>query len=783
MVDFLKDLNEAQQLAVKEYEGPSLVIAGAGSGKTRVLTYRIAYLLHLGVSPGQILALTFTNKAAREMKERIGQLVGESLARDLWMGTFHSVFARILRFDGNLLGYPSGYTIYDTTDSKNVVKAVVRDMKLDEQVYKPGEVFGRISRAKNNLITPTAYLGSHQLIEQDKRSRKPRLVEIYEKYVRQCRKSDAMDFDDLLLNTFILFRDHPEVLKKYQGLFSYLLVDEYQDTNFVQYRIINQLSELNKNICVVGDDAQSIYSFRGARIENILNFRHDYPDYSLFKLEQNYRSTKNIIDAANSLIKKNQGQISKEVWSDNETGEKIRLLRSRTDNDEGFAIASLIKDTAYRDHLKYNDFTILYRTNAQSRIFEESLRKLNIPYVVYGSLSFYQRKEIKDLLAYYRLVVNPCDEEALTRIINYPARGIGNTSINRLLEIAGETGKRPWDILNSIDEYGRHYNKGTIRKLKDFTGMINDFISQTDIMEAFDLAFVIAEKTGILQEYHYDRSPENISKHENIQELLNSIKEYTDSQTDGQTSNLSAYLQNIALLTDADNDKYNDRDRVSVMTMHSAKGLEFKHVFVAGLEEDLFPSRLSSSTREELEEERRLFYVAITRAMKKLTLSYAERRYKWGVLINCIPSRFFKEIDQEYFEEAPFASLQSQDITSGSGNGGYAFRSHARSLSGTSRRKKDQETINTEAFVPGNFTRISTSRTAPEEPQDFTPDKPESIRAGMEVAHQRFGKGKVLKLDGELQNRKATVFFAGVGQKQLLLRFAKLKILASHEGE
>ncbi len=526
--EFLKDLNEAQQEAVIEYKGPSLVIAGAGSGKTRVLTYRIAYLLKQGVPPNNILALTFTNKAAREMKERIGKLVGDDLARRLWMGTFHSIFARILRLEGHHLGYPSSYTIYDTTDSRSLVKKIIRELDLNDQVYKPPEIHGRISWAKNNLVTPNAYFSSAQLIDHDKRTRRPRISDIYKLYAGRCKKADAMDFDDLLLNMHIMIRDFPQVLDRYREHFQFVLVDEYQDTNYVQYKIIHQLSGKHKNICVVGDDAQSIYSFRGARIENILNFKHDYPGYRLFKLERNYRSTINIVEAANSVIERNQDQISKKVYSKKEEGQKIHLVRASTDNEEGYLVGNFIQEAVFSEQLKFQDIAIMYRTNAQSRIFEESLRKLNIPYRVFGSLSFYQRKEIKDLLAYFRLTVNPSDEEALRRIINYPARGIGNTTVTKLGERAARDDKRLWDILQDVDSHSDIFNKGTISKLKAFSAMISAYASRLETMEAFDLAYTIAEGSGILKDLHYEDSPENLSKYENIQEILNGIKEFTE---------------------------------------------------------------------------------------------------------------------------------------------------------------------------------------------------------------------------------------------------------------
>ena len=771
MSTYLDDLNSAQRTAVEHYKGPSLVIAGAGSGKTRVLTYRVAHLLSMGVRPFHILALTFTNKAAREMKDRIGQLVDPALAQSLWMGTFHSIFARILRTEGKALNYPSSYTIYDTTDTKNILKVIIREMNLDDQLYKPAEIYGRISAAKNNLITPKAYLASTQLMETDRRTRRPEIANIYMKYSARLKKANAMDFDDLLLNTYILFRDFQDVLEKYQELFQFVLVDEYQDTNYVQYMIIRQLSARYKNICVVGDDAQSIYSFRGARIENILNFQHDYPDYKLYKLEQNYRSTQTIVNAANSLINNNRDQISKKIWSDNETGEKIRLIQAATDNEEGYIVSGMIQDSIYSDHYHYRDYAVLYRTNAQSRIFEESLRKLNIPYKVYGSLSFYQRKEIKDLLAYFRLTVNPYDEEALLRIINYPARGIGNTTISRLEGLGDKLNKRIWDILEETDKYPDQFNKGIQAKLAGFTRLINSYRENLNSMEAFDLAFTIAESSGILKDLHVDKSPENISRYENIQELLNGIREYTNSLNEADGSTLDAYLQNVVLLTDQDTDKEEDRDKVTIMTIHSAKGLEFKRVFVAGLEEDLFPSRLSSSTREELEEERRLFYVAITRAMKKVTLTYASSRYKWGVLLNCTPSRFLKEIDPVHLQGSE--SIRDRTMNRPHMLGTVRFLDQAAKKPVIHPGKKQP----VKPARTGKWIKSDQEKLSQEPRQSFEADDPMEIRMGMEVEHSRFGRGKIIALDGEGTNRKATVFFREVGQKQLLLKFAKLKIV------
>jgi len=771
--DFIKDLNEAQQKAVLAINGPSLVIAGAGSGKTRVLTYRIAYLLSQDIPPSQILALTFTNKAAREMKERIGKLVGPERARYLWMGTFHSVFSKILRREGHLLGYPSTYTIYDTSDSRSLIRKIIKELDLNDQIYKAAEIHGRISSAKNNLITPQAYFSSAQLIEMDKRTRRPRIADIYKLYALRCKKSDAMDFDDLLLNLYILIRDFPEVLARYQEQFRYILVDEYQDTNYLQYKIINQLSSRYKNICVVGDDAQSIYSFRGARIENILNFKHDYPDYGLFKLERNYRSTRNIVEAANSIIAKNRDQISKKIWSKKETGEKIKLIRAATDNEEGYLIANLIKDAVYAHQLRHLEIAILYRTNAQSRIFEEALRKLNIPYKVYGSLSFYQRKEIKDLLGYFRLTVNPYDEEALHRIINYPARGIGQTTLSRLDEIAASQDKRIWDVLLSIDDFSSVFNQGTIRKLKAFTGLINGYRDKLQTMEAFDLAYSIAESSGIMKDLHYENSPENLSKWENLQEILNGIKEFVESQEEAEDTTLESFLQSVSLLTDADNEKEEDRDKVTIMTAHAAKGLEYRFVYVTGLEEELFPSRMSSNTREEIEEERRLFYVAVTRAMEQVTLSYATTRYRWGVPVNSVPSRFIREIEPEYMDQ-PLEEEQEGSIQPGWKSSQPAWKSSQPAWK-PSQKKVERVSLSTEKIK-----RMKpVSRATPESPSGapFTADDPAQIQTGMQVEHPRFGLGKIINLEGELPNRKATVFFKEHGQKQLLLKFAKLKII------
>lgn len=730
--------------------GPSMVIAGAGSGKTRVLTYRIAHLLDQGIHPSSILALTFTNKAAREMQERIDRLTGPVKAGGLWMNTFHSIFARILRIESRHLGYSADFTIYDNLDSRNLVKSIIRELDLNDEYYRAAEIHRRISSAKNNLVTPGGYLSNESFIRQDQGARRPATGDIYRTYAYKCRQSGAMDFDDLLLNTYLLFRDHHRVLKTYQERFRYILVDEYQDTNFAQYSILKQLSYLHKNIFVVGDDAQSIYSFRGARIENILNFRNDFPAYKLFKLEQNYRSTRNIVDAANSLISRNRGQISKQVWSDNETGEKVSLFTASTDIEEGYKVAGRIRDIINREQLQYQDIAVLYRTNAQSRIFEEALRKINIPYKVYGSLSFFQRKEIKDVLAYLRMAVNPLDEESLKRVINYPQRGIGKTTLSRLQNIATGESKTIWEVLQDIERHSELFNKGIASRLRNFRSLISGFNEGNEQMEAFDLAYAIVQNSGIMKEFRDNMSHENRSKLENINELLNSIRGFTENQKEQDRATLNAYLQNAVLLTDADREKPEDRNRVTLLTAHAAKGLEFKHVFITGLEEDLFPSRLSVSDPKEIEEERRLFYVALTRSMKHAHLSHSRTRMRWGIPVNCFPSRFIGEIDPKYL--------------------------HAR----------DEEKISIEPDTPSlNFPRPKKTRTFPDGSKQsgkgipFREDTadPDDIQVGMEVIHPRFGAGKVLSKTGSSADSRATVFFRKSGQKQLLLRFARLTIV------
>ncbi len=770
MSNLFEGLNEAQVKAVKETEGPALVIAGAGSGKTRVLTFRIAHLLEKGVPPYSILALTFTNKAAREMKERISAATGNDDPRSLWMGTFHSIFARILRFEADKLGYPSSYTIYDTDDSKSLLRSIIRELQLDEKMYRVGEVYGRISSAKNNLITPQAYFNSEQIRERDRVTRKPMLGEIFKRYASRCRKAGAMDFDDLLLNTNILFRDFPKVLHKYQEKFRYILVDEYQDTNYAQYLIVKRLAERHNNVCVVGDDAQSIYSFRGAKIENILNFKNDYPGFSLYKLEKNYRSTQTIVNAGNSIIARNAGQIRKKVFSENEEGDKILVTKALTDVEEGFLVSNQILDIASADRMPYNEFAILYRTNAQSRIFEEALRKRNIPYRVYGSISFYQRKEIKDLLAYLRILVNPLDDEALKRIINYPARGIGKTTLSRLEELSLEQDSSIWQVIGNLDDTGSGFNKDTQSKLRKFYEFISEFQLKLTESDAYQIAAGVASASGIMKELYSGNTPEERSKYENLEELLNGIRDFVDNAREQDESPaLESYLQDVALLTDADTDKNEDRNRVSIMTIHSAKGLEFSYVFLTGLEEELFPARMAMESQSDLEEERRLFYVGVTRAKKKVSISYSQTRYKWGDLVQCTPSRFIGEIEANLIDwsEDPRSLVHSganmQSQTSGS-------------LSDNSGLLRPGQPVNRP--VRANTSFSARKSVLKQSNPHFTPSDPTDIQTGMMVEHQRFGKGKVVHMEGEMPNKKATVYFQQMKQeKQLLLKFAKLKIV------
>ncbi len=770
--DFLKELNEPQRQAVENVKGPSLVIAGAGSGKTRVLTYRIAYLLSQGVPPWKILPLTFTNKAAKEMKERIGELVGHEVARQLWMGTFHSVFARILRSEADKLGYPKSFTIYDTLDSRNLVKTIVKELQLDDKSYKPSQVFSRISSAKNNLITARAYSANAKLIERDRQNKRPMLHEIFKRYAARCFKAGAMDFDDLLLNTNLLFRDFPEVLKKYQDKFEYILVDEYQDTNFSQYLIIKKLAERHQNVCVVGDDAQSIYAFRGAKIENILNFKNDYKKFKLYKLEQNYRSTQNIVNAANSIIAKNKGQIPKEVWSGNHEGDKIRVLKAMTDSEEGYLVANEINHSRLTDHLPYKDYAILYRTNSQSRVFEEAMRKKNIPYKVFGSLSFYQRKEIKDLLAYLRLIVNPDDDEALKRIINYPTRGIGNKSVEKTGALAATEETSYWKVITQPNLIGRHLPTRTYTKVREFVEMIRGFAHQAKEKNAHDIGQHVAATTGMLKEFFQDKSQESLGRYENIQELLNAMQEFSMDflEENGRQALLEDYLENVALLTDMDTEKPEDQDKVTLMTIHSAKGLEFENVYIAGMEEELFPSQMSGTTQQDLEEERRLFYVAVTRAKRKVTLSFANSRFKWGSIHYNNPSRFLNDIDEQFLE----APLETETVTEERPARKPSAKSQYQGASATVPGKKNLTPIEKIGKKTKNMaSNLGYSNNL----QKFAPDNPDKFQAGMFVEHPRFGKGKILNIEGTPPNSKATVFFNSSGQKQLLLKFAKLRII------
>ncbi len=770
MQNYLNELNGAQKEAVINCEGPALVIAGAGSGKTRVLTYRIAHLINKGIKSYKVLALTFTNKAAREMRERISKIIGDEKSKSLWMGTFHSIFAKILRKEAEVLGYPSNFTIYDAVDTKSVIRGIVKDLKLDDKIYKPSMVYARISKAKNNLVTAAAYENSPQARTADRNSKCPEIYRIYKIYSDKCFRSGAMDFDDLLLKTNILFRDHPTVLEKYQNKFDYVLVDEYQDTNYSQYLIVKKLSETHKNICVVGDDAQSIYSFRGAKIENILNFKKDYKTLKMYKLEQNYRSTKNIVQAANSIIEKNKNQIQKSVFSENEEGCKIQLYEALTDNEEGFVITGRIFDSVYTDHTEYKEHAILYRTNAQSRIFEEALRKRNIPYKIYGGLSFYQRKEIKDLIAYFKLVVNKKDDEALKRILNYPKRGIGQTTINKLEEFANENNKTIWETIKNIPKLNLPLNSRALNQIFGFANMIDEFTSKLDVLNAYEIGKEIASKSGIMQDLFKDKAPEAVARHENVQELLNGIKEFTNQHESAEKITLPDYLETVSLLTNEDNENKEDNNKVTLMTIHSSKGLEFRNVYIVGVEEGLFPSEMSSFSPKELEEERRLFYVAVTRAEKELVVSYSGQRYKWGQLNDCIPSRFIRDIDTKYLS-APATQTDSEfePEKSKSNQKQYNFTKKNTVLKNTKKTKLNFD------MLPQNkkLSKIDYSNSSKnKEDTDLS-----KVREGIQVEHKRFGYGKVIKIENEYPNTKATIDFKNVGIKQLLLKFAKLNII------
>jgi len=768
--DYIDTLNEAQRAPVLHKEGPLIVIAGAGSGKTRVLTYRIAHLMASGIDSFSILALTFTNKAAREMKARIGKLVGEGESKNLWMGTFHSVFARILRHESDKLGFPSNFTIYDTQDSDRLISSIIKELGLDKDIYKYKQVRSRISAFKNSLITVKAYFNDLDLQESDKMSRRPQMGEIYKEYVERCFKSGAMDFDDLLLRTNELLNRYPEVLAKYQDRFRYILVDEYQDTNHSQYLIVRALSDRYQNICVVGDDAQSIYAFRGANINNILNFQKDYDEVALYRLEQNYRSTKTIVNAANSIISHNKTKIDKVVWTSNIEGESIQVNRLATDSEEGRHVASSIFDFKMQEQRKNADFAILYRTNAQSRAMEDALRKRDIPYRIYGGLSFYQRKEIKDILAYLRILINPKDEESLKRIVNYPPRGIGQTTVDKLVVASKQHGLTLFETILRAKELQLPLNAGTLLKLSDFATLIQRLQIENESLNAFEVTDLVTKKIGLVKELKKDATPEGIARIENIEELLNGIRDFTDGQEElaDTTGSLSEFLEDIALATDLDKDDDPNSDRVALMTIHLAKGLEFPYVFIVGLEEDLFPSAMSLNTRTDLEEERRLFYVALTRAEERAFLSYTLSRYRWGKLIDAEPSRFIEEIDPQYLykvipkDDYLFKPLLNPSIFDES----------------TSQKKwnKISKNIPKEKLIT-QPTPSQLKKLRKIEPPTLSKHQDTLLLSeGIEVEHARFGKGVIQSIEGKGADKKAAIAFKGFGVKNLLLRFAKLKV-------
>jgi DNA helicase-2/ATP-dependent DNA helicase PcrA len=776
MQQYIDQLNEAQRAPVLQKDGAMIVIAGAGSGKTRVLTVRIANLMYQGVDAFNILSLTFTNKAAREMKKRIGEIVGASEAKNLWMGTFHSVFAKILRSEADKLGYPSNFTIYDSQDSLRCLGSIIKEMQLDKDVYKPKQILGRISQYKNSLITVRAYFNNPELQEADAMSKKPRMGEIYNNYVERCFKSGAMDFDDLLLKTNELLNRFPDVLAKYQDRFRYILVDEYQDTNHSQYLIVKALSDRFQNICVVGDDAQSIYAFRGANINNILNFQKDYEGVKMYRLEQNYRSSKNIVEAANNVIDKNKTKLDKIVWTANDDGPKIKVHRSITDGEEGRFVAGTIFEQKMQNQLPNSHFAILYRTNAQSRAMEDALRKRDIPYRIYGGLSFYQRKEIKDVLSYLRLVINPKDEEALVRVINYPARGIGDTTIEKLTVAANHYKRSIFEVMEHIDKIDLKLNSGTKTKLQDFVTMIKSFQVINEQQDAFTLTDHVTKKTGLVQELKKDGTPEGIARIENIEELLNGIKDFTEGQkeVDGARGALAEFLEDVALATDLDKDTGDD-DRVALMTIHLAKGLEFPHVFVVGMEEDLFPSAMSMNTRSELEEERRLFYVALTRAEHQAYLTYAQSRYRWGKLVDSEPSRFIEEINDEYLEYMnPIDSGYRYKPTMDIDIFGDVDKSKLRLAKPTAGTPPEYITKN-EPISSINIRRLKpvSSGTSTDNANLFDTN----LTVGNIVMHERFGKGEIVGLEGVGADKKAEIRFDVGGLKKLLLRFAKLNVI------
>ena len=752
MEDYLSQLNDSQKLPTTHKNGPIMVIAGAGSGKTRVLTYRIAYLMERGVDPFSILSLTFTNKAAREMKSRISQIVGESKSKNLWMGTFHSIFARILRSESELLGYSSNFTIYDTQDSDRLIATIIKELKLDKDLYKYKNIRSRISSLKNNLVTVKAYLSNPELVQQDNESRRPMFGKVYQTYVNRCFKASAMDFDDLLLKTNELLNRFPEVLAKYQERFKYIHVDEYQDTNHSQYLIVKALADKYENLCVVGDDAQSIYGFRGANIENILSFQKDYSNSTIYRLEQNYRSTKNIVNAANSVINYNINKLEKEVWTDNESGEKIEINQSITDSEEGRFVSSSILENKNKCQLDNDSFAVLYRTNAQSRSIEDALRRKNISYQVYGGLSFYQRKEIKDILAYLRVIVNPNDEESIKRIINYPTRGIGQTTMDKLLIYANEKNISLFETLKNLSSDEIKINSGTKNKLNQFFLLIKSFQLLNESLNAFEIAEEVLKRIGIINVLKLDGTPESISRIENIEELINGIKDFIEGEKEvvDSKATLSDFLEDVALASELDKNINDYQKKVSLMTIHLAKGLEFNHVYIVGLEEDLFPSAMSSSTRADLEEERRLFYVALTRAKKKVTITYAKTRYRWGKLNDCEPSRFIKEIDKTY-TNYNLASSITGSLNNLMENNSIRFRKPKNKI----QLKKIKNNLSPSTFKSSYI----------------------DINKGDHIIHNRFGKGKVIETEGEGADKKAEVKFGSSGVKRILLKFAKYKLI------
>jgi DNA helicase-2/ATP-dependent DNA helicase PcrA len=741
MKDYLSELNDIQRQAVEQTEGPVMIVAGAGSGKTRVLTYRVAHLIQKGVDPFNILSLTFTNKAAKEMRHRIEKIAGGE-AKNLWMGTFHSIFARILRYEALRINYPSNFTIYDSEDSKSLIKTIIKEEGINPDNYKAGQVLSQISLAKNNFITVAQYQNNPEVLASDIANGKPKMGILYGLYVKRCFTAGAMDFDDLLLKTYQLFQENPDILNKYQQKFKFIMVDEYQDTNHIQYLIIKKLAAANRNICVVGDDAQSIYAFRGASIKNILNFEKDYPELKVYKLEQNYRSTKNIVEAASDVIKKNKFQLDKQIWTANEAGNKIKVFKALTDNEEGASIAQSIYQEKMAARGTNSNFVILYRTNSQSRAFEESLRRLNLAYRIVGGLSFYQRKEIKDLLSYFRLAINPKDEEAFKRVINYPARGIGDTTLNKVQLVAKEEGLSLWDVANSMDLWG--FDARARKAVGDWADMIKLFQFEIESKDAYEAAMEVAKKSGILKLLYEDKTLEGINRYENVQALLGGIKEFIE-RPDIEDKHLAVFMQDISLLTDADQ-KDDSEDKITLMTIHQAKGLEFPYVYIVGLEENLFPSQMSMQSREDLEEERRLFYVAITRARDKLFLSFAMQRFRWGQMVHSEASRFIDEINPKFLD--------------------YQIKQPVKREAELTQPYTSPKPVRAPAPVP-NYTPSP----------DFAPEDVSGIQPGMTVEHNRFGKGKVMNVDGAGDDKKATIFFQEIGEKQILVKYAKMKIL------